>query len=175
MKTFVKITKAILNAIFTVIIVVGIIFIALFCFGIQPYVVETGSMSPTMKADSLCFINKRANYDDMREGDIIAFKLESGSFATHRIKSITGEGFETKGDANSAPDVNLVTKESFIGKNVFSIPKIGVIVKVMQTLSGKIVLGTIVVVLFLAGILIGEPSKKRKDKNKDKKENSTCK
>lgn len=173
MNKFIKITKAILNLIFTIIIIVGVVFIALYCFGVQPYVVETGSMRPTMDVNSLCFINKRANYDDMREGDIIAFKLESGAFATHRIKTITEEGFETKGDANSAPDRITITKENFIGKNIFSIPKIGVVVKSMQTLSGKIVLGTIVLVLFLAGILIGEPSKKRKGKSKNVK-NSTC-
>ena len=48
------------------------------------------------------------------------------------------------------------------GKNIFLIPNIGFIVKSLQTPSGKIVLGTIILVIFLAGILIGEPSKKKK-------------
>ena len=163
METFMKITKAILNIIVTLIIIIGIAFLGLFCYGIQPYVVETGSMSPTFDAGSLCFVNKRANYDDMKEGDIIAFKLDSKTFVTHRINSITNDGFETKGDANSTPDSITVKKENFIGKNVFSIPKAGVGIKAMQTLSGKVILGTIVMVLFFAGILIGEPSKKNDD------------
>ncbi len=162
MKTFVTITKIIINIILTIIIFLGITFVGLFCFGIQPYVVESGSMEPTIKTGSVCFINKKADYNSMREGDIIAFKVDSGAFATHRIKTITAEGFETKGDANSVADLNLTTKENFIGKNIYSIPNIGFLVKSLQTVSGKIIWGTIIIVLFLAGILIGEPSKKKK-------------
>jgi signal peptidase len=172
MKTFMKITKVILNCIFTLIIIIGIALIGLFCFGIQPYVVETGSMSPTFDAGSLCFVNKRTNYDDMKVGDIIAFKLDSNTFVTHRIAVISDEGFITKGDANSTQDNVTVKREDFIGKNIFSIPKAGIIVKVMQTLSGKIILGTIVIVLFFAGVLIGEPSKKKKEN--DNNEDDTC-
>ena len=164
MKTFTEIVKLIINLIVTAIIIIGILFIGLFCFGIQAYVVESGSMEPTIKTGSVCFINKKADYNDMREGDIIAFQIDSGAFATHRIKSITNEGFETKGDANSAADQVITTRENFIGKNVFSIPNIGFLVKSIQTPSGKIVLVTIIIVLFLAGILIGEPSKKKKNK-----------
>ncbi len=164
MKTFIKVTKIIINFIITSIIIIGILFIGLFCFGVQPYVVESGSMEPTIKTGSVCFINKKADYNEMHEGDIIAFEIDSGAFATHRIAAITDEGFETKGDANSARDNIITTRENFIGKNIFSIPNIGFLVKSLQTASGKIVLGTIIIVLFLAGILIGEPSKKSKNK-----------
>lgn len=162
MKTFVEFTKIIINIILTLIIVLGITFVGLFCFGIQPYVVESGSMEPTIKTGSVCFINKKADYNSIREGDIIAFKVDSGAFATHRVKAVTDKGLETKGDANSVADQNITTKETFIGKNVFSIPNIGFLVKLVQTTSGKIILGTIIIVLFLAGILVGEPSKKKK-------------
>ena len=144
-------------------IVIGVLFIGLFLYGIQPYVVESGSMEPAIKIGSVCFINRKADYNEMHEGDIIAFKINDKKFATHRIKSITDEGFETKGDANSGIDGIITTRDNFLGKNVFSIPNVGFIVKSIQTPSGKIVLGTIVIVLFLAGILIGEPSKKKKD------------
>ena len=162
MNTFIKITKIILNIITTIIIVLGVAFIGLFCFGIQPYVVESGSMQPTIETGSVCFVNKRANYEDMQVGDIIAFKLDSGAFVTHRINAITNEGFETKGDANKAVDSVITTKDNFIGKNVFSIPKTGFIVKKIQTTRGKIILGTVIVVLLLGAILIGGPSKKAK-------------
>lgn len=166
MKTFIGITKVIINLIITVIIVLGIVFIGLFAFGIQPYVVESGSMQPTIKTGSLCFINKNTSYNDMREGDIIAFRIDSGAYVTHRIYSISDNGFETKGDANSMPDRFITTKDNFVGKNIFSIPNLGFLVKASQTSSGKIVLVTIIIVLFLAGILIGEPSKKNKKKEK---------
>lgn len=162
-----KIIKSILNIIMTIIIIVGSVFVILFCIGIQPYVVESGSMQPGIPAGSLCFINKKAKYENMKVGDIIAFKINSNAFATHRIVSITNEGFETKGDANNVIDNIITTKDNYIGQNIFSIPYVGLCVLVIQTTRGKIILGTIIIVLFLAAILIGQPSKK---KQKIKKE-----
>jgi len=164
MDTFIKITKIFLNIVTTVIILFGIAFIGLFCFGIQPYVVESGSMQPTIETGSLCFINKRANYEDMQVGDVIAFKINTNTFVTHRINAITDEGFETKGDANIAIDNVITNKDNFIGKNIYSIPKVGFIVKMIQTTKGKIILGTVIVVLLLAAILVGTPTKKAKNK-----------
>ncbi len=168
MKPVIKATKIILNLITSIIIIIGVIFIILFAVGIQPYVVESGSMEPAIKTGSVCFINKRASYDDMKVGDIIAFKLPNDAFATHRISEITDEGFVTKGDANVNADSIVTTKENFIGKTVTSIPKAGFMVKTVQTARGRIIVGTFVVVLFVAGILIGEPSEKKMNKSKEK-------
>lgn len=162
MKTFIKITKAVLNIIMTIIIIFGILFVGLFVCGIEPYVVESGSMSPTIELGSLCFVDKNANYDDMKVGDIIAFRIKNGAYVTHRIKSITEEGLETKGDASSAIDSDITTRDNFIGKNIFSIPKAGFVVKNIQ--RGKVLLFTVIIILFLAAIWIGEPSKKKREK-----------
>lgn len=162
MNTFIKISKIIFNIITTIIIVVGILFVGLFCFGIQPYVVESGSMEPTIETGSVCFVNRHAKYEDMKVGDIIAFQLDEGAFATHRIKEITDEGFTTKGDKNKADDNIITTRSNFIGKNIFSIPKVGFIVKGIQEPKGKIILGTIIVVLIMAAILTGTPNKEKK-------------
>jgi len=170
MKEAIKITKFILNFITSLIIIVGVIFILLFAIGIQPFVVESGSMEPAIKTGSVCFINKRANYDNMQVGDIIAFKIDDNAFATHRIYEITENGFVTKGDANAGIDNVITTRDNFIGKNVFSIPNAGFIIKTMQTARGRIIIGTVVIILLTAGILLGEPSKKKSklEKNKDK-------
>ena len=157
-----KIIKSILN----IIIIVGSVFVILFCIGIQPYVVESGSMQPDIPTGSLCFINKKAKYENMKVGDIIAFKINSNAFATHRIVSITNEGFETKGDANNVIDNIITTKDNYIGQNIFSIPYVGLWVLVIQTTRGKIILGTIIIVLFLAAILIGQPSRKKQKVSK---------
>lgn len=161
-----KIIKSILNIIMTIIIIVGSVFVILFCIGIQPYVVESGSMQPDIPTGSLCFINKKAKYEDMKVGDIIAFKINSNAFATHRIVSITNEGFETKGDANNVIDNIITTKDNYIGQNIFSIPYVGLWVLVIQTTRGKIILGTIIIVLFLVAILIGQPSRKKQKVSK---------
>ena len=176
MEKFLNILKAILNVILTIIIIVGIIFIVLYIIGIEPSVVQSGSMEPTIETGSLCFINKLTKYEEIKENDIIAFKLPTGVGVTHRVIKITNDGFKTKGDNNDTEDLMIITKDNYIGKNIFSIPKIGYGIKLIQTTRGKIIFGTVIVVLILTGILIGEPSKKKiskKIKNNENLENKS--
>ena len=154
-----KIVKNIINVLTTLIIVVGVVFVGLYICGITPYVVLSGSMEPTIKTGSLCFINKHAKYEKIKEKDIIAFKME-GTLVTHRVYSVTDEGFETKGDNNDDKDGSLVTKDSFVGKNIFWIPKVGYGVKLVQSTKGKIIFGTCIVLLFMSGLLLGDDKKK---------------
>ena len=171
MEKFLNILKTILNVILTIIIIVGIIFIGLYIIGIEPSVVQSGSMEPQIETGSVCFINKLTKYEDIKENDVIAFKLPTGVGVTHRVIKITNEGFTTKGDNNETEDLIKTTKENYIGKNIFSIPKVGYAVKQVQTTRGKIILGTIILVVFLTGVLIGEPSKKKKQKEENLKQN----
>lgn len=160
-----KIIKGLINVLTTLIIVVGVIFIGLYIFGITPYVVLSGSMEPTIKTGSLCFINKHAKYEKIKEKDIIAFK-SNGTLVTHRVDEINDDGFVTKGDSNDTQDGSLVTKDNFVGKNIFWIPKVGYGVKLVQSTKGKIIFGTLIVLLFIAGLLFGE-DKKKVSKDKD--------
>lgn len=164
MEKVIKITKVILNFIMSIIIVIGILFIILFAIGIEPFVVKSGSMEPTIQTGSVCFINKRADYNKMKVGKIIAFKIEKNTLVTHRIYSINEDGFKTKGDANLEIDGVVTTPDNFIGENIFSIPKVGYVVNIMQTTKGKIVIGVVIALLFITGILIGEPSKRKNKK-----------
>ena len=161
-----KILKGIINVLTTLIIVVGVIFIGLYIFGITPYVVLSGSMEPTIKTGSLCFINKHAKYEKIKEKDVIAFKKD-GTLVTHRVYSVTEEGFETKGDNNDDKDGGLVTKSNFVGKNIFWIPKVGYGVKLVQSTKGKIIFGTCIVLLFMSGLLLGDDKKKVSKEDKD--------
>lgn len=160
-----KIVKAIVNVLTTIIIGVGGLILVLYLFGIVPYVVLSGSMEPTIDTGSLCFINKNAKYEDIKEKDIIAFKLSDGTLVTHRAIEITETGIVTKGDNNDAADSNVVKKDNFVGKNLFWVPKVGYAVKAFQSTKGKIIIITSIVLLFAAGFLFGE------NKNKEVKEN----
>lgn len=162
-----KIIKGLINVLTTLIIVVGVIFIGLYICGITPYVVLSGSMEPTIKTGSLCFINKHAKYEQIKEKDIIAFK-SNGTLVTHRVDEINDDGFVTKGDNNDNQDGSLVTKDNFVGKNIFWIPKAGFVIKLIQSTKGKIIFGTCVVLLLVIGLLFGDDKKKvsKEEKNK---------
>lgn len=167
-----KVIRILVNILMTLILIIGGTFIILFIFGIQPFVVETGSMSPAITQGSLSFINKNIEYSQIKENDIIAFTASSGDKVTHRVVSITDEGFETKGDSNENTDGISTTKKNYMGKNVFSIPKLGLVVKVLQTVKGKIMLITVIIVILLAGFLT-DASKDKKKKEKQEKVKET--
>ena len=168
-----KVIKGLINVLTTLIIVVGVTFIGLYLCGITPYVVLSGSMEPTIKTGSLSFINKHAKYEKIKENDIIAFKMNDKTLVTHKVIKITDNGFETKGDANNNKDGVLVTKDNFVGKNIFWIPYLGYGIRIIQTTTGKIIFGTIIVLLLAAGFLVGEPDNKKTKKDKKTEEESS--
>ena len=167
MDKLIHVIKVFINTLMTLVLIVGIVFITLYFIGIQPFVVETGSMQPTIQAGSISFVNIHVKYDEIKENDIIAFESSNGARVTHRVINITEEGFETKGDSNNKSDGISTTKSNYIGKNVFSIPGVGKFVKFIQTTVGKIVLVTIIVILLLVGFLTDDDKKRKKKKKKE--------
>lgn len=158
-----KFVKYIINGFTALIIIVGGVFLGLYVYGIVPYVVLSGSMEPKIETGSLSFINVNSAYDKVIKYDIIAYRMENNTLVTHRVVDITEEGLETQGDNNKDKDVNLTTKENYVGKNIFWIPKAGYMVKAVQTPRGKVIFGTIIVLLLTAGLLLGEDKKKEKE------------
>ncbi len=155
-----KIVKYIINSLTAIIIIIGGIFLGLYVYGIVPYIVLSGSMEPKIETGSLSFINVNTTYNNINKYDIIAYRMNNKTLVTHRVINITDEGFETQGDNNKDKDVNLTTKANYVGKNIFWIPKAGYLMKAVQTPRGKVIFGTIIVLLLTAGILLGEDKKK---------------
>lgn len=104
---------------------------------IKIFSVQTGSMKPTINAGDLIIV-KRA--DSYTKGDIITFYSGSGSSKstiTHRIEDINKEGtYITKGDANSASDIDEIEEDSVIGKYAFRIPLLGHPINFLKTPLG---------------------------------------
>ena len=158
-----KILKGIINVLMMLIIVNGGLFLILYAFGIVPYVVLSGSMEPTIETGSVCFINKHADYNSIKEDDIIAFQMKNGTLVTHRVVEVTDSGLTTKGDNNTDIDGSITTKDNYVGKNIIWIPKIGYAIKAFQSTKGKIIIITCIVLLFISGLLFGEDKKKKED------------
>ncbi len=157
-----KIVKKIINILTTIIICVGGLFLILYILGIVPYVVLSGSMEPSIETGSVCFINKHAKFEDIKEKDVIAFKMKDGTLVTHRAIEINDSGIVTKGDNNKDADNNIVTKGNFVGKNLFWIPKVGYVIKAFQTTTGRIIAAVIILLLLVSGFLFGDDNKKVK-------------
>jgi signal peptidase I len=83
------------------------------------------SMEPTFKSDSLVTMVK-ADPAQIRVGDIIGFYVPSFDLRVcHRVIEIVqtdqGEGFITKGDGNSEPDIWVVYPKDLEGKVGFDV------------------------------------------------------
>lgn len=129
-KTRKGIFSVLIDIIIWIIIGLAGVFLIAWGLGYEPRVVMSGSMEPTIKTGSICWINKNASYEDIKEGDIVAFSIESGDekvLVTHRAITITEDGVETKGDNNDDTDGITTTKDTFVGQNVLAIPYIGYI------------------------------------------------
>jgi signal peptidase len=101
--------------------------------------VYTGSMEPAIPVGGVVVI-KPVDPESLREGDIICFELSGPTTITHRIISITEEGFITKGDANEDPDQWIVKRENIVGKALFTIPYLGYLSHFVRTPLGFILL-----------------------------------
>lgn len=119
-------------------------------FGINPFIVLSGSMEPAIQTGSICFVDTRATYDNIKAGDIIAFKAGRVTLVTHRISVVTDAGLVTKRDANKVSDGLSATEDNFVGRTLFSIPYAGYCSKALQSSSGKTVLGIAVAVILLS-------------------------
>ncbi len=133
----------------------------LYLFNIKPYIVLSGSMEPTIKTGSLCFINYNVKYSSIKKNDVIAYRLNSDTLVTHRVVNITTNGFETKGDNSNEKDNIITTENNYLGKNVFWIPYIGYLFKAFQTTNGRVVYFVLLLVLLIIGILYGDNSNKQ--------------
>ena len=104
----------------------------------QIYHVVSGSMTPAIPKNSVVYV-KDVEPETVEDGDVIAFQREE-SVITHRVlenRFVVGE-FVTKGDANTAEDLNPVPYDAYIGKVTLHIPALGGIMALLSSDVGKI-------------------------------------
>lgn len=115
--------------------------------GFNMYEVLSGSMEPGIHTGSVIFDKPNVNTSSLHVGDVITFKAPNQEYGanemiiTHRIHKVVHQNgqvlFETKGDANNAPDPSLVPAANVIAQydNV-TIPDLGFYLSFMKTKLG---------------------------------------
>ena len=126
-------------AIFSLIIV----FFSFGYLGVQPTVIYSGSMSPTLEVGDIALIDE-IDASKLSEGDIIQYvSYDNVTLILHRVHEIYEEEgqtyYITKGDANDDPDYKPIQENRVIGKSVYTIPKLGwiqiIIKSILKTLG----------------------------------------
>jgi signal peptidase I len=121
--------------------------------GYNSYLVQSGSMEPTISIGDLLITHKKSIY---QKSDVVTFySQETNRIVTHRIID-TKEGkdgqFITKGDANNEEDEYQISNSNIIGKVVFKIPKLGFLINFAQSAIGL----TILILVPAAGLIFNE-------------------
>lgn len=91
--------------------------------GVGSYVVRGASMEPTIPAGALVYVAATGDYG---VGEVVTYSRE-GRTVTHRIVDEVDGGYLTKGDANDAPDTDVVAHEAIIGEVVWWVPGYGLL------------------------------------------------
>lgn len=95
--------------------------------------VQTGSMEPDISAGDVVLVTPDAAVEI---GDVIVFPdpVQPDRDILHRVIDIDTQGLlATKGDANDLDDPWQIRPSEVIGKQSFSIPKIGLLVQTAST------------------------------------------
>lgn len=177
--------KIIFNILTTLIIALAIVIAIATIFSVfdvfnlpRLYVVQSGSMSPTISTGSIAVTDQtRQNSSDLKVGDIITFSgmNEDDIPITHRIVEITEDnGYITKGDANDSPDSRVIYPREVLGKVLFSIPLLGYPVGFAKTQTGFVLMIAIPATIIVYSELMNVKNEVKKliaEKKKNKAEN----
>ncbi|HLN18615.1 MAG TPA: signal peptidase I [Patescibacteria group bacterium] len=172
-----KIFKITVNTILIILILIGIFVVFSFVpfpGNYKVYTVQSGSMEPAIHTGSLIFVKPETDYNT---GDIITRRTNDPKVTiTHRIVSkeeINGQiAFETKGDANNAPDGEKFTIEGIVGKVIAKIPYLGFPVSYAKTTQGLILIVIIPAVIIIYDEMnkIKAEIRKKMEERKNKKD-----
>lgn len=115
-------------------------------FGNNPVVVLSNSMQPTYPVGTIVYYHK-VEKSEIKVNDVITFKNSDNKFVTHRVNKLVDDRYQTKGDANNAPDAKLVDYDKIVGRvTPISVPYLGYYVEFINT-HFYLVIGVITILI----------------------------
>lgn len=171
MKKAIRVISNILFVTFTVSLILAIfVFLIPRFTSIQYRAVRTGSMEPDIPVGSMVVVVPTPA-DEIKIGDDVTYITRSNQVVTHRVLEIDRETntFTTYGIANGVNNTDPpLAYENIIGVARFHIPWIGPAITYLDTLSGKIVTGTVLLSVFILSLLLSTIVSGKKQKKTQK-------
>jgi signal peptidase I len=119
--------------------------------GMQPLVVRSGSMEPTIDTGSMILV-KRIDAREIRVGDVLAVERPDHTRVTHRVVAVKHRGdtaeLTMKGDANEDPDPIPVTVRHAY-RLAGQVPMVGKTLAWLATAQGGFLMGSLTTVFVL--------------------------
>ena len=110
-------------------IALAAVMIAGIATGLRPRILVTASMEPRILKNSLVLVNTAAPYEQLSEGQVIAFRAGKTE-VLHRITEIAEDGSLIVEPDNGSGEA-IVEKVDYVGKEILAIPFIGGWLKLM--------------------------------------------
>lgn len=113
-------------------------------FGYRPYVVLSGSMTPTIPVGAVV-VDQPVTPAQLKSGDIFTFftQVQPGVAVTHRLLSVGHDGgalqLHTKGDANAAEDIGTVDLTKPVARVIYWVPWAGYVVNFLRHNQASVV------------------------------------
>ena len=123
----------ILSIIAIIILVLSLIFMLL---GYRPFIIKSESMEPLYPKGSLIFIDTKFPLNDIKAGDVIAYRSSTDTLVLHRLIFMKGGYFLLQGDANNDTQTLHLNDINFIGRDLFLIPRLGFVIENILGSSG---------------------------------------
>ena len=138
-------------------------------FGYAGAAVVSGSMDDDdgddIEVGDFVIVHSQSDYEI---GDVIMFSTQNkGEYVTHRIVAITQSGYETKGDANNASDLEKVDNSDVVGKVVSVIKGAGNALQFLRSPLGLLSIIGAGVVIWVITDVISALTERKKDESKD--------
>jgi signal peptidase len=136
--------------------------------GYESYVVSSASMEPALRVDDIAVVQP-FKASELRAGDVITYRTpnQPALIITERLQSVQTDpsrhlSFQTRGDANATPDKVDVEQAAVLGKLVFSIPKLGILIDFSKRTEGHVALLVVPGLLLLLEFIRGRIGRGRK-------------
>lgn len=123
-----------------------------------------GSMQPTLNINDVIIV-KDCDIKELKIDDIITFNKDKKIISHRIIKKIEKNDkffFLTQGDNNNIEDKGLIEEKQIYGKVIFKIPKVGIIVRLLQNKKGFMQIAIFVIIIFVLISMKSEEKNRRK-------------
>ena len=123
-----------------------------------------GSMQPTININDVIIV-KDCDIKELKIDDIITFNKDKKIISHRIIKKIEKNDkffFLTQGDNNNIEDKGLIEEKQIYGKVIFKIPKVGIIVRLLQNKKGFMQIAIFVIIIFVLISMKSEEKNRRK-------------
>ena len=136
--------------------IIGVLALILVLADFRPFILKSESMEPIYTKGSLCWVNTRVDLDSVEIGDVLVYRSPANTLVLHRLvdKSASVDTSSLpvtmQGDANSMSQDVTLSSINFIGREAFTIPRLGMMVE--HILSNNAIWFIVAVFALLAAV-----------------------